>query len=281
MTFGPASSQQASWDWRAAGNLIGGGAGSGLIVFTALSGVPGPALAALMAGGLALIGGGLLCVWFEIGRPLRALHVFFNPRTSWMTREAITGTLLFPTGAVAAAGVPGFVWPAAALALAFVYCQSRMLRAAKGIPAWREPLLSPLLVCTGLVEGGGLFFLTDAFHRSGTVPLLVAFGVLVLVRVLVWFAYRRRVGATTAPRALAALDLVGRSLQLVGTLIPLALIAMAVVVGMSGATMLAVVGMIGLSGALAGASVKFALVTRAGFNQGFTLKHLPVRGVHR
>lgn len=279
MNYGPAPSQQKSWDWRAAGNFIGGGAGSGLIVFTALSGAHGMALTALMAGGLALIGAGLLCVWLEIGRPLRALHVFFNPSTSWMTREALTATLLFPVGMAAAAGVPGFVWTAAALAVAFVYCQSRMLRAARGIPTWREPLLSPLMVVTALVEGGGLFFLTDAFHGGGTEPLLVLFGVLVLARVLVWLAYRRRVAATATAHALAALDVAGRSLQLVGTLAPLALVALAVFVVMSDAAMLAVAGAIGLSASLTGAYVKYALVTRAGFNQGFTLKHLPVRGV--
>lgn len=278
MSYGPAPSQQNSWDWRAAGNFIGGGAGSGLIVFTALSGAHGPVLTALMAGGLALIGAGLLCVWLEIGRPLRALHVFFNPRTSWMTREAFTGTLLFPVGIAAAAGVPGCVWPAAALALAFVYCQSRMLRAARGIPAWREPLLSPLIVGTGMAEGGGLFLLTAAFHGGGTERLLVLFGALVVARVLVWRAYRRRVAATTAPRALAALDVAGRSLQLAGTLIPLALIALAVFVTKSDAAMLALEGAAGLSASLAGAYLKYALVTRAGFNQGFTLKHLPVRG---
>ena len=108
MNHGPTPCQQQSWDWRAAGNFIGGGAGSGLIVFTAASGAHGAALTVLMLAGLALIGGGLLCVWLELGRPLRALHVFFNPRTSWMTREAITATLLFPIGMAAAVGVPGF-----------------------------------------------------------------------------------------------------------------------------------------------------------------------------
>ena len=117
MSYGPAPWQQKNWDWRAAGNFIGGGAGSGLIVFTALSGAQGLALTAAHAGGLALIGCGLLCVWLEIGRPLRALHVFFNPRTSWMTREAYHGDAArFRVGMAAAAGVPGFEWLAAALA---------------------------------------------------------------------------------------------------------------------------------------------------------------------
>ena len=201
MSYGPAPWQQKSWDWRAAGNFIDGGAGSGLIVFTALAGSQGLASTILILAGLALIGFGLLCVWLEIGRPLRAPHVFFNPRTSWMTREAFTATLLFPAGMVAAAGVPGFAWLAAVLAFAFLYCQSRMLQAAKGIPAWREPLLSLLMVLTGLAEGGGLFFLADPLHGDGTEPLLVFFGALVLGRGLVWFAYRRRLAAIAVPRS--------------------------------------------------------------------------------
>ena len=279
MSFGPAPRQQTNWDWRAAGNFIDGGAGSGLIVFSALSGAQGMVLTGLVLFGLALIGIGLSCVWLEIGRPLRALHVFFNPRTSWMTREAFTAALLFPTGLAVAAGVPASVWTVAALALVFVYCQGRMLGAARGIPAWREPLLVPLLVLTALVEGGGLFFATVALHRGGSARLLGFFGVLVLARVLVWLAYRRRLAATAAPGALAALDAAGRVLQLAGTLLPLVLIALAagVTTGAAMASALASAG--GLLAALAGAWSKYALITRAGFTQGFALPHLPVRGV--
>jgi phenylacetyl-CoA:acceptor oxidoreductase subunit 2 len=35
----------------------------------------------------------------------------------------------------------------------------------------------------------------------------------------------------------------------------------------------------GLAATAAGAYTKYAIVTRAGFNQGFALAHLPVRGV--
>ena len=276
--FGPNPWHQTSWDWRAAGNFVCGGAGAGVLVFTALSGVQGPVLSGLMLAGIALVGLGLLCVWLEIGRPLRALNVFLSPRMSWMSREAIVATLLFPAGAAAAAGMPGFAWVAAALALAFVYCQSRMLQAAKGIPAWREPLLSPLLVVTGLAEGGGLFFVMTPFHGAGTLSLLVLFGVLVLVRVLVWLAYRRRLATAAVRDALNALDRIGRVLQLAGTLVPLALVAAIAAGTVSSALIPAVAALAGLGAVAAGSYAKFALVTRAGFNQGFALRHLPVRG---
>jgi phenylacetyl-CoA:acceptor oxidoreductase subunit 2 len=279
--FGPTAWQQTQWDWRAAGNFICGGAGGGLIVLAALSGAQGLALTALLFGGLALVGAGLACVWLELGRPLRALHVFLSPRTSWMTREAIVATLLMPVALAAAAGLSATVWLAAALALAFFYCQSRMLQAAKGIPAWREPLLVPLIVLTGLAEGGGLLLLAQPAREAGQPLLLALVGALVLARLLVWQAYRRRLTVRAAPRALAALDAAGRWLLLAGSVLPLALLALVASGLVAGALATPLLAVAGLLAALAGSWLKFTLITRAGFNQGFALAHLPVRGVHR
>ncbi len=281
MTFGPAAWQQTNWDWRAAGNFTCGGAGAGLIVFAAVSGAQGLALAALLLGGMALVGAGLLCVWLELGRPLRALHVFLNPRTSWMSREAFTATLLMPVALAAAAGLPGLRWLAAALALVFVFCQGRMLQAAKGIPAWREPLLVPLLVLTGLAEGGGLWLAAQVADAPRRPLLLALVGMLLLARLLLWRAYRQRLASHAAPRALAALDAAGRPLRLAGSWLPLALLALVGggLIGGALAALLLVVA--GLAAAATGAWFKFTLITRAGFNQGFALTHLPVRGVRR
>jgi phenylacetyl-CoA:acceptor oxidoreductase subunit 2 len=274
-SYGPKPWQQTSWDARAAGNFIGGGMGGSLIVFAALSGATGLALSWLLLSGLGLVGLGLLCVAFELGRPLRAIRVLRNPRTSWMARESWTAMLLFPVGLVAAAGVMGFAWIAAALALVFVYCQARMLQAAKGIPAWREPLLTPLLVTTGLAEGGGVFLLTAPLHGAPTGVTVIAFAVLVVARLVVWVAYRRRLAGRAAPEAQAALDAAGRVLMLAGTLLPLVLAAAA---AFAGAFALPIAALAGLLAALAGAWIKLVLVTRAGFNQCFALAHLPVRG---
>ncbi len=58
----------------------------------------------LILAGLALVGLGLFCVSLELGRPLRALNVIRNPRTSWMAREAWVAGALFPAGLAAAFG---------------------------------------------------------------------------------------------------------------------------------------------------------------------------------
>jgi len=273
--YGPAPWQQTSWDARAAGNFIGGGMGGSLIVFAALSGASGRALTALMLAGLALVAAGLVCVALELGRPLRALRVLTNPRTSWMAREAWTATMLFPVGLIAATGVAVAAWIAALLALAFVYCQARLLQAAKGIPAWREPLLRPLIVTTGLAEGGGVFVLTAPLHGAATTLAVSLFVAAIVARYAVWIAYRGRLHVSVVPQTRAALDGAGRVLLFAGTFAPLALIGAAALAGPP-AWPLAALG--GLLAALAGAWTKLVLVTRAGFNQGFALAHLPVRG---
>ncbi|HEY1436551.1 MAG TPA: phenylacetyl-CoA:acceptor oxidoreductase [Casimicrobiaceae bacterium] len=275
-SHGPHPWQQTSWDARAAGNFIGGGMGGSLIVFTALFAATGPALSALLLAGLGLVGLGLLCVASELGRPLRAIRVLRNPRTSWMARESWTALLLFPVGLIAAAGVADIAWIASALALVFVYCQARMLQAAKGIPAWREPLLLPLLVTTALAEGGGVFLLTAPFHHFATGATVILFSALVVARFVIWVAYRRRLGGSAAPGARTALDAAGRVLMFAGTLLPLVLAAAA---AFAGGLALPIAALAGLLAALAGAWVKLLIVTRAGFNQGFALAHLPVRGV--
>ena len=278
MTHGPSPAQQTSWDARAAANFICGGAGAGLIAFTALARVDGQALTLLTLAGLALVAAGLLCVWHEIGRPLRALHVFFHPRTSWMSREAFVATLLFPAGLAAAARVPGFAWVAGVLALAFAVCQGRMLQSARGIPAWRQPLVAPLLVVTALVEGGGLLLVASPWIRASQ-ALLASFAGLVLLRVIVWLAYRGALGATLAPRALAALDAAGRALQLAGTFVPLLLVLLVAAGWSDGTAASAALALAGIAAAASGGYMKHALIVRAGFTQGFALAHLPVRGI--
>jgi phenylacetyl-CoA:acceptor oxidoreductase subunit 2 len=277
--FGFSPWQQTSWDARAAANFIGGGIGSGVIVFAALSGAGGLALAQLSVAGLVFVAIGLACVFAEIGRPLRAMNVLVNARRSWMTREALVAPMLFVAGAVTAITQhDAFAWVTALLALAFVYCQARILRAARGIPAWRDPRLTPFIVATALAEGAGLFWMCAWHHRAGTATLLAVFGVLVIARLVAWLVYRRSLGTSAAPAALAALDRAGGVLQWVGTLAPLALIAF-IANGYAGeAATLPLAAAAGAGALVAGAWAKATLVLRAGFNQGFALPHLPVRG---
>ncbi len=280
MSFGPNPWQQLHWDWRAAANFIGGGAGCGLIVFTLGAGAGGGLQQALLALALALIGAGLLCVWAEIGRPLRALNVFFNPRTSWMSREAALAPLLMLCGAAVVLGLAALAPLLGLLALAFLYCQARILQASTGIAAWREPLTVPLLVSTGLAEGAGLYWVLVPWWGTPSQAALLAFGGLLLLRFVFGVIWHRRLSVVLGKKALAAVNTAGHAFN-GGSLLPLALVLLLLAAPVQPAMQLALQVLAGALAAAGGAAFKFMLITRAGFNQGFTLSHLPVRGVRR
>ncbi|MFI4932400.1 MAG: hypothetical protein ACHP83_19310 [Burkholderiales bacterium] len=274
MSFGPNPWQQQSWDWRAAGNFICGGAGGGLIVCAALLNAPHW----LLLWGAAWVGLGLSSVWLEIGRPWRAMHVYFNPRTSWMSREAIVAPLLFAAVAAAWLDVPLMPHVAAGLAAIFVFCQARILQAAKGIPAWREPRLVPLIVATALAEGAGLLLLLVALTDAATWVQWALFALTLLARALAWVPWRERIRA--ARPALIALDRAGMVFRAC-TLLPLAIALLAVIASLPADAARALQMVSGVLAVAGGAWFKFTLVTRGAFNQGFALVSLPVRGVRR
>jgi phenylacetyl-CoA:acceptor oxidoreductase 26-kDa subunit len=248
---------QQHWDVRAALNFILGGAGAGLMVSAAFLHAPSPYV---IAAALALIAAGLFAVWLKLGRKLRAANVLFNPFTSWMAREAFVALLLFPL-ALGSLLTSRYLWAAALAALVFLWCQARILRAARGISAWRAPEVVPLVMSTGLAEGAGLcLFFTQE-------PFLVSFFALVLIlRALAWAHYRAVVKTAT-------LEAAGKGLLQVGTVS--ALLLLLLVPYVEEAAFLAAAAAIAT-----GWRLKLALVTRAAFHQGFSLPRLPVRGTH-
>ena len=275
--FGPNPWHQTNWDFRAAFNFIFGGTGAGLLVVAAFSGVSGNALRAEMLLGMALIGAGLISVWFEIGRPLRAMNVGFNPFTSWMTRESFAAGLVFALGLAAAWFASQPLAQAAALAaLVFAYCQGRILQAAKGIPAWRVPALIWLVFTTALAEGAGLFTAVAAlFGAPASGHALGYFSLALIARALAWSIYRGGAAKATVRAALAVLDRAGKMLIQFGSIGPLALL----LVGWFVPDFARIAVFLAGAGALAtGWQFKFLLITRAAYNQGFALPHLPVRG---
>lgn len=285
--FGPNPWPQQSWDGRAAMNFVAGGAGAGLLVASGLAG-PAPAVggapwlgAVPWLIGVALIALGLASVWLEIGRPWRAMNVFLAPRRSWMSREAIVATLLLPCALAAAAGVRGAGLLAALLALAFVMCQGRILTAARGIPAWREAMTLPLIVSTGLAEGAGLLALWWAVTRPQALPAAaIAMALLAALRFAIGVAWTRRLALQLSPRPLAAVNRAGRAFNR-GSLGAIALVLLALASPLPANWAMALLALAAALTVAGGAIFKWQLVTRAAFNQGFALPHLPVRGVRR
>ena len=280
---------QRSWDSRAALNFIGGGAGTGLLVAAAAAVSFGWPFFPAGALAILLIGFGLSMVWMEIGRPLRALNVFFHPQTSWMTREAFLAVPLLALAAVTvvidqglvvlppAVRMPAtpFALAAAALALGFLFCQARMLRASRGVPAWREPSLQPVIIITGLTEGLGLLLLLAVLVGPPPAWVVPAALVALVARAAAWQYYRLRLRMRAPAAAIAALDRVSIPVHVVGHILPAVLLVGALLVPSGVLTLAAVAG---LALAAAGAWLKFVVVTRAAFTQGFSLPFEPVRG---
>ena len=249
------SRPQRHWDARAALNFILGGSGAGLVVASVAIEPASPWPLALA---FTFIAAGLAAVWLEIGRKARALHVLFNPFTSWMTRESFAALILFPLALGSMLSLR-FVPVAAVAALVFLWCQARILHASRGIPAWRAREVVPLVISTGLAEGAGLALL---FSQERW--LLVWFALAVTVRALAWTRYRAAVKS-------AALEFAGKNLLQAGTVGALAC-ALA-------AAYAAPLAWIAAVAALAtGWGLKFVLVTRASAYAGFGLPRLPVRG---
>ena len=264
---------QTHWDWRAAGNFIGGGTGTGLLIAVALSGTT-PARGVTLLG-LGCVLAGLLCVWAEIGRPWRALNVLRHAATSWMTREALVAPLLISCGLAAAyTGAPAWHRATALCAALYLYCQARMLRAARGIPAWRQPGIVALILATACAEGGGLLLMSGLVLN----PAPVSAGLLLVLacgaRMAAWVRYRRGVHRDGAPSAaLAVLDGLERP-----WLIADALTAATALVALGSHTHW-LAGVAGAAALVSGWALKYTLVCRAAYNQGFALDCAPERGV--
>jgi len=267
---------QTNWDWRAALNFLGGGTGTGLLIAAAFAG--GAAYRGLALVALACVAFGLFWVWMEIGKPWRAINVVFHPQTSWMTRESLVAGPLFIVAIAAAwTGALWLVVTAALLAALFLYCQARILKASKGIPAWREPAIVPLVITTGLAEGTGLAIV--ALAATGNLAsrwLIAALVVVLVVRDLMWRHYRRALARSGAPKgALAMLAGIDLPFGLAGNWGPVVLL-LAAIPEYGAANVLAMLA--GLAAAGAGWVLKFTIVARAAYNQGFALPELPIRG---
>ena len=288
--------RQTFWDVRAAMNFILGGMSSGLAVAAypvwALGGIPDAALPWFLAAAALGMGVGLLFVLAEIGRKARFLYVLRRPQSSWMTRETYAVAVFFP--AVAA----NLAWPSPALhavvalaAMAFLFCQGRILHAAKGIPAWRHRLVPWMVVASGLYEGVALAALglaalsltggwdsPEPSHLFALAGLAGAGVVLAGVNAALFRAYR--LGAAKAgvgPLSRRDIDAIAGGMRWIGHLAPAALFALAATgAGVAGAPLALVAG---AACAVAGGVLwKYTLVTRACHEQGFALPRLPRRG---
>jgi len=269
---------QTFWDWRAAMNWIFGGVGTGLAIATGmglwLGMVAGSRAPALYFVSAALVASGLFFVFLKIGRQARFWRAATRWQSSWMTRELYAALVFFPS-VLACLLVPGpraFAL-ASVSAAAFLFCQAKILHRARGIPAWRVPLMPWMIVATGLLEGWGA--LAALGGASG--GRFAAVGVvLVLVNALLWRGYVAGAGSQgVPPLAERKLQALTSPLRLIGHAAPVGLaIAAWLAPGAAGALLV----LAGVAAVAGGAAWKFTVIVRAAFTQGFDLVRAPQRG---
>lgn len=264
---------QTYWDWRAAGNFIFGGTGSGLMICAVLLAYPAPLIPGLGLLALGFMGLGLFLVWLEIGRPLRFLHVYYHPQTSWMTREGTVAAILFP---VALLGMylklPWLAVIAGIFAAMFLYCQARIIKASKGVPAWREPGVVPLMVSTGLVEGAAIGMLALCLVARPSTGFMAAFAVLLLLRAYSWSQYGQGLHRHNAPReALAVIDGMAGLTLWGGNIAPLLLTVAAILLP---SLALILVFIAAVAALISGWHMKYTIIRRASQLQGYAFGKL-------
>jgi phenylacetyl-CoA:acceptor oxidoreductase subunit 2 len=217
---------------------------------------------------------------FKIGRPWRFIYVLRQPQRSWMSREAWVAGLLFPLALAALwSGNQIALLAAALVGLIFLFCQGMILEQSKGIPAWRTPRVIPLILATGLAEGCGLFLLLAAFLPvldTTAKPMAIALAVLAATRIWAWWRYLNALESEGAPtRTLEIFTACRGWFFAAGLVLPVTLVAVGLVVTVANAVLFALAG---FSVFVTGWAIKFILITRAAYNQGFALPHTPIRG---
>ncbi len=288
MSWGTTHRLQSYWDTRAACNFIGGGSGSSLLFWAALGLISGLPYVAAAIIGLLLVAFGLIMVWLETGKPWRAYNLFFRPQTSWMTREGLVALPLFAAGSLAVLFAADLLPPftstspvgaalfTAALGLAFLYCQLRILRSAQALPAWREPWVMPLLGLSGLTEGLGIYLIVMAVTGIVPIALVLAAWVLAIARAFLWHVYIRALRNANAPApTLAAFDAMDNFFLIAAHALPVVLIALVIIVPEMAIPLAALAG---AAATLGGWYLKFVIVTRAAYIPKFVIPIPPVRG---
>jgi phenylacetyl-CoA:acceptor oxidoreductase subunit 2 len=288
MNWGATHRLQQFWDIRAACNFIGGGTGSGLLVWASLGLIAGLPYAQSALVGLVLVAAGLFMVWLEIGKPWRAFNLFFRPQTSWMTREGIVALPLFAAGALSvffaadlallptsvSAVVPAML--TATFSLAFLYCQLRILHSARSLPAWREPWAMPLLGLSGLTEGLGLYLLATAILGIVSMVFVTIAATMIVARTIAWHAYVAALTRSGAPEpTVAALIDMRAGFLIAGHALPILLIVFAYIWPHLAIPLTALAG---AAATLGGWYLKIVLVTRAAYIPKIVVPTPPVRG---
>jgi phenylacetyl-CoA:acceptor oxidoreductase subunit 2 len=186
----------------------------------------------------------------------------------------------------------------------FLYCQARILKASKGIPAWREPKLMRFIIVTGLTEGLSALLILMAVMvalasagsmltgRTVALGASSALTVLLALRIHAWQHYFGTVSARAPIKAVEILSGLNRTMTIWGGWLPLGLSTVSLVgtltlptlrdAGLSSGALVAAIHLpvaVAMIMALGtGWQAKFVIIARASYTQGFSIPKRPARG---
>lgn len=168
--------RQTTWGWLALGNFFLGGSGAGLYVAAFALSLPLSSRSTsvlhsstFVSVGLVILG--LACVGLEAGKKTRAINVFFNLKTSWMSREALFASVFVLLGLIDIFLSNSFIEILTfVFALGLVVSQGYILLGARAIPAWRNPVTPLLMWSSSVASGTGFYLLISPFSSSFSTP---------------------------------------------------------------------------------------------------------------
>jgi phenylacetyl-CoA:acceptor oxidoreductase subunit 2 len=160
---------------------------------------------------------------------------------------------------------------AAAFAALFLYCQARILLASRGIPAWSQKEIVPLILITGLTEGVAALILTVGSATYAVGGLIV----LAILREVAREFYRRGLIAKKAPNGTLAWLHSGKEKSYLGLRFAAIAALCAVAVGVLSESISYLAALLVI---LTGWSLKIGIVIAAAFQRGFIVARTPARG---
>ncbi len=188
---------QRHWKWPAVVNFFFGGSACGLFLHLFWNSVilknpsvdQTTAYIHLLPVLIALTG--FLALIVEAGRPLRSHYLMHHLKRSWMSREALFGSLFIGlTIGYALTNLATWAYAAAAAALLFMLSQGYIVAHARAIGGWNSDAVVMLFFTSGICSGYGLWMILHIIPQGLTGNPWVTWGfIAILINVIAWGGY--------------------------------------------------------------------------------------------
>ena len=146
---------------------------------------------------------GLLSSTLHLGHPERAWRAFSQWKTSWLSREGLAAiityipmTLFYFFWIMNVKGYFILLILTSVFSIITIFCTGQMYASLKTIPAWNNPLVTPIYILNGITVGS-LFVYTLNFHFNYNLNLFENFiyfilGLNLICKVIYWISINKK-----------------------------------------------------------------------------------------